>query len=547
MGNLRRSGYTAPQAHGVFRNSSKWPDRKMMQGAQPNTLQLDLHPRRGIGQPICRRLLEFLDRRRWSIFYGMAAAYLLGFNGQWRVEPDGGLYLNLARNLALGRGYTYGGLRHDTVYPGFPLVLSGLYRISSTHIIFTADVFILLCSVASLALIYRLILLAYDRPTAVLVTLGVGLSHEFFQYSFEILTEMPFVLGVMALLAGHEAVFGPKGASRARWWDWAILAAGVVVTTITRPTMIGLLAAWIVALLYAAVARRNWKAGAALVICALVVCTFLLFDPRRSAGHGLAGGYELYAINQLSQRHVFWPTVSANVRALLDGTLAKGAFGMPLGSKWVNALFGVVVAASAIALIAKRLLWGLWVILTLVPLILFVSSDPRYLLPILPIMVLGWWNLVRAIDARIPGRMGNALVLFLLTLGMAPNIAQVIGMVYHQRLHPFLAEYKDGKYEPFAHIAPDVARETGPDDVVFCPAKSARMIAFLADRMCFEENEAHPAAEHFYVIVDPTDGEYLRWLRKQHIQPEGKILASAVRRRNQPGIYLMRARIGAEK
>jgi hypothetical protein len=545
MGNRRFCGYTALEAHGVVCNSSKRPDRKIMAGAKPNILELELQPRRGTSQSICQGLLELLDRRRWFIFAGLAAAYLLAFNGQWLVEPDGGLYLNLARNLALGRGYTYGGIRHDTVYPGFPLALAGLYRVFPTHIIFAADIFILLCSIASLALVYRLILLAYDRPTAVLVTLGLGLSHEFFQYSFEILTEMPFLMGVMAVLVGHEAVFGPRAPSRAHWWDWALLAAGVVIATSTRPTMIGLLFAWVVTLLYTAVVRRNWKAGAALVICALVVCTFILFDPRRSAGHGLAGGYEQYAINQLSQTHVLWLTATANIRALLDPILAKAAFGMRL-LPGMNAPFGIIVAAAATAVITKRLLWGLWVILTLVPLVLFVSND-RYLLPILPFMVLGWWNLVRAVDARIPGRLGNALVLFLLTLGMAPNIIQVVGTIYHQRMHPFLAEYKDGKYEVFAHIAPDVARETGPADLVLCPPKSARMIAFLADRICFEENEAYPAAGHVFVIVDPADADYVHWLRAENIRPVGETLATAARRGGQPAIYLVRARIGPEK
>jgi hypothetical protein len=104
-----------------------------------------------------------------------------------------------------------------------------------------------------------------------------------------------------------------------------------------------------------------------------------------------------------------------------------------------------------------------------------------------------------------------------------------------------LAEYKDGKYEVFAHIAPEVARETAPGDVIFCPSKSARMIAFLADRMCFEENEPYPRAQNFFMIVDPTDGQYMSWLRGENIQAVGPTLAAAARRGGQPGIYLVRA------
>lgn len=520
------------------------PDGTTTTGAKTSAFDLELEPHSSGEQTICQGLLELLDRWRIIVFLGIAAAYLLGFNGQWLVEPDGGLYLNLARSLALGRGYTYGGLRHDTVYPGFPVALAGLYRLFPSHIIFAADVFILACAVATLALVYRLILLAYDRPTAVLVTLGVGLSHEFFQYSFEILTDIPFLMGVMAVLAGHEAVFGPR--AKPKWWDWALLVAGAIVAISTRPTMMALLAAWMVALLYAAIFQKNWKAGVAIVLGAGIVGAFLIFDPRRAAGHGIAGGYEEYAITELSQVHVLWLNARENIRALLDPILAKTAFGMRLWPAWVSALAGIIAAAAAVAVIAKRLLWGLWVILTLAMVVLFVSND-RYLLPIVPMIVLGWWNLVRAINRRWPDRFGNAMAAFCLTVSMAPNIAQVCGVIYRQRASPFLVDYKGGKYEAFNRIAPDVARETEPDDLVLCPPKSARMIAFLADRMCFEENESYPAAVHLFVIVDPADGEYVRWLSEEHIQPDGPVLASVARRGGQPAIYLTRARIIAGK
>lgn len=513
-----------------------------MAGANANILEPALEPRRDSARAICTILPTILDRWRFFIFLAIAAAYLLGFNGQWLIEPDGGLYLNLARNLASGRGYTYGGIRHETVYPGLPVALAGLYQIFGSQFILAADVLIVLCALASLALVYRLILLAFDRPTAVLVTLGVAISHEFYQYSFEILTDMPFLMGVMAVLAGHEAVFGPHKPSPARWWDWALLFAGLVVATTTRPTMIGLLMAWVAALLYAAVVHRNWKAGAAIALCGAVVGMFLAFDPRRFGGHGFAGGYEQYAIHQLSQMHTLAFTASENIRALLNPLVAKAAFGMPL---WgiMNPVFAVIAVAATVALIAKRLLWGLWVILTFATVTLFVSND-RYLLSILPLMVLGWWGLVRAINLRLPGRLGNCIAAFLLTVGTAPNIAQVIGTILHQREQPFLAVYQDGKYEVFARIAPDVARATGPRDVILCPTKSARMMAFLTDRMCFEENEPFPPADRLFVIADPTDVSYTAWLKEQNILPVGEELARAARRGSQPGIYLMRASLG---
>ncbi len=510
------------------------------------TYLLDSAPRlpRWSQQPICQALPKLLDRYRWQMFFGVALCYLLGFNGQWLIEPDGGLYLNLARNLAVGRGYTYGGIRHETVYPGLPLILAGLYRLSASHIILAADVFILLCALAALALTYRLVLLAYDRPTAVLITLGVAVSHEFFQFSYEILTDMPFLTGVMAVLAGHEAIFGPRAARRSRWWDWALLAAGVALVTTTRPTMMALLLAWVAALVLALVVRRNLKAGAAICFCMAIVAAFLLFDPRRFAGHGIAGGYEQYALNQLSQTHMLATAAAANTRALLDPIITKAAFGMPLWPVGTNVVLGIVMALASAALIARRLLWGLWVILTFATVVLFVSND-RYLLPILPMMVLGWWHLVRNINLRLPNKLGNFIAFVLLLMGTGPNVAQVVGTIIHQRMRPFLAYYQNGKYEPFVHLAPEVARHTGPEAVVLCPPKTARMMAFLADRMCFEENEPFPATADLYVISDSLDADYTSWLADEHIVLEQPALAGAERRSIAAAIYLHHARMPA--
>src|SRR5450432_94014 len=63
-------------------------------------------------------ILNLADRWRKAIFVVIALTYFLGFNGQWRIGPDSGLYLDLSRSLATGNGYTYHGIRHETVYPG---------------------------------------------------------------------------------------------------------------------------------------------------------------------------------------------------------------------------------------------------------------------------------------------------------------------------------------------------------------------------------------------------------------------------------------------
>jgi len=484
-----------------------------------------------------------VDRRRRWVFAAIAAVYLLGFNGQWQIEPDSALYLILARSLALGRGYTYEGTRQETAYPGLPVALAGIYRIVPNHIIFAADVLILGSALAALALLYRLVLLAYDRPTAVVIVCGVAFSLEFVRYSQEILTDMPFLTGVLAVLAGHEAIFYARDSRPARWWDWAILFAGLMIAISTRPTMIGLLIAWIAALLFAAIARRNRSALVAICCCLGGLGVFVALDPRRVAGHGPLGAYEQYAIRQLTQFSQMRAVMAKNAYFLFCFNIVKTSFGMRLWKRWINAVFGAAILLAAISLVRKRLFWGLWVIVNVLTLLLTVS-DERYLLPILPLLALGWWNFLRAVNRRWPSGAGNWIVALLLVMGTGLNLGQVFVTVAHQRASPFLADYQGGKYLPFARMARELPANTSPADVVVCPPKLARMMNFLTDRTFREEHEEINAVPgHLLVILDPADADYSNWLAAQGITPQGEPLVIVPRSGKQPAIQLTLAEL----
>jgi type VI protein secretion system component VasF len=70
------------------------------------------------------RVLAWADAHRRKLLAVVILLYALGFNGQWRMEPDSALYLTIGRNLAEGRGYTYHGAHHHLAYPGPPLASS---------------------------------------------------------------------------------------------------------------------------------------------------------------------------------------------------------------------------------------------------------------------------------------------------------------------------------------------------------------------------------------------------------------------------------------
>jgi hypothetical protein len=151
-------------------------------------------------------VLAWVDRHRRSLFAIVLLVYLAGFNPQWRLEPDSALYLSVGRNLAEGKGYTFHGKAHHLAYPGLPILFSGLFKAFHSPQNGPAQVLLFLMGLGALGLVYRLFRLQADRPTAVIVTLGVALTRLFYRYSFELLSDLPFLLGVLMFLVGYEAV-----------------------------------------------------------------------------------------------------------------------------------------------------------------------------------------------------------------------------------------------------------------------------------------------------------------------------------------------------
>jgi hypothetical protein len=192
-------------------------------------------------------LLLLADQYRWWIFAGIAALYLLGFNGQWQIEPDSALYLCIARNLAEGRGYLYHGQVAHLAYPGLPWLEAGTFRLFGVGALWPMHVLMVLFALAAIALTYRLFHLHAGRSVAVVVTSMVAVGQCFYQYAFQLRNDMPFLAGVMGVLAGYEGLLHGAGRSR-RWLDWTLLAGGLGLAVVMRPTMIPLVAVLILAL-----------------------------------------------------------------------------------------------------------------------------------------------------------------------------------------------------------------------------------------------------------------------------------------------------------
>jgi hypothetical protein len=486
-------------------------------------------------------VMRWADAQRRWLLAAVVCIYLVGINGQWRMEPDSALYLSLARNIAAGRGYTYHDKPNAAAYPGLPYALSVVFRLfpgehANPQNLVVENILMPLVGLATLGLTYRLLRLSVGRPTAVVVTCGVGLTRTFYRAAFALMTDMPFLLGVMAFLAGYEGFMRPPPYRRGeRWLDAALMIFGGAITIVMRPAWLAFVPVAVAALAIAGLRKRiPWKtAVSAVAIAALAAAIFYAGDPRRMPGKENGGRYEDAVFTQMraDQRRQFGATMEANALDILRQTATSAMLGIKFGPApdvlaqrhWYDRLGAAANIAGAIATLGlglalwrKRSLWGMWVAATVLMMIAVLPNE-RYFLQVLPLLILAWWQGLQWLNHRLPAAAGNIVFAVLLTLGFAPNFAHVIGVVIEQRQIPFMDHYHDGKWRPLVAAA-DRISQLAPQAVVLAPDKTARILSYLSRRTVVEQNDYQievgwpPRGGYVFALVNPNDASFTQWL-----------------------------------
>jgi hypothetical protein len=478
-------------------------------------------------------LLGFVDAHRRKLFVGVLALYLLAFNGQWRLDADSALYLTIGRNLAEGRGYTYHGLHHTLAYPGMPWLFAGLFQVFGTGSVLPADVVMIGCGLATLALVYRLFLLHAGRPTAVLMTVALALSRTFFRYTFELLSDVPFLMGVAAFLAGCEAVFYARdpatGARRGfRWYDVALLIAGLAVAVVTRPTMWALLAAVVAVIvlsLFTRPLRWKWLALGAAVAIVAAVTVVLMF--RR-----LGGDYERVFLDAMNNPgEVTRVMLGRNLPEVLHPGAAEAVFGVDwghlrVGRAWVPMGFvpSLLSIAAGVWLVRRRLLWGAWVAMS-VFMMLVTLVEVRYFLQVLPLLLYGWWMMLVWLDRQVARRLWGPVAWWKGLLTALPtaafgtlvavNAGRVGSLVAEQRGVPFLESYRHGKYAMVPELTQLLQSQTPDEAWVLVPERQlGRILTFTSRRYAVEPGpvtQLNPELQTVYVL-EPLEDDVRAWM-----------------------------------
>ena len=475
--------------------------------------------------------MVLVDRYRYWLFAGLLLVYLAGFNGQWRVEPrQRALYLTIGRNLAEGHGAVYREQPNSLVFPGLPYLLDATFRIFHTESLLPPTVMMWMLGWVTLALTYRLFLLHAGRPTAVVMMVGVGLTRLFYRYCFELLTDLPFLLGVIAFLAGYEAIFYRKpaqgnesetqaesGPSRAKWFDWALLVFGLAIAISMRPVMWVLLSAVVMALVWRALSGKisRLHVGVTAGVVAAVALFYFVGPGRHGSG---VDDYEITILNRLRNFHATLAQIPRNFRELFpEAALVKAVFGckMPV---WMNVGLGVLVFVLAFTLFYRRALWGFLVMVTFAMLLLFQEPLDRYFVAVIPLLIFSWWQFLVWLNHKLPANWGNWCFLALFFGGLGCNIARIGEMVVEQRRMPFLAHYHDGRYESLDRVAQVIGDNTRSDDWILAGSDHGRILTFKSRRNVMEPTEKIPVdPQHLFVLTGPAWEEAKDGRKKQSV------------------------------
>lgn len=440
--------------------------------------------------------VEGFSLRHWkAVVVGIVLFYVLSFNGLWRMGPDSGLYLSLGRNIARGEGYSYHGAPHLLAYPGLPYLIAGAMSISEKHAVAMVDAAMLLMGLGSIYLAWELFRRIVRPGAAIAMTAILAANVNLYKLSFEILTDMPFLLGsMMVLLGGAMSGVIPaprldeqahRTSPRGRWIGALLIPAGLLICALTRPMFPALAGCAVVAAVLAVIAQRRWRSVLMLMaLAAAVLGAYLLvgsFDPRRAG----ALSPDLYeqSIRALITYAMDDPgRLGAAAHQLVDPELPTAFYGFAwtcIGN-WVAT---ICLLASVVWIVGRWPMALLWIGATLaVQLLLQAGPVPRYMVPLLPIFVLAWWETATRLNRRLGRHTGNLLA-FAMYLLLVPGAIRCVGEVWHdQYRRPFAQHYRFGTWAAMYEAGRLINEMTPPDAVIIAPPDADRVLTFLSDR-----------------------------------------------------------------
>lgn len=407
-------------------------------------------------------LLTWFDRHRVRLWALIGLVYAAGFNGQWRIGPDSAIHVTLARSLAEGAGYTHPTGLENSVHPGLAYLTAATFKLFGVDHFAGIDALMLLCAIAVLVTTYWVVRLRFDRPLAVLAVCMLAGNELFFRYSYQILTDMPFLLGLMLGLLGLELC---QRTGPAKWTGFALLPISLLVMAAFRSIVITVAAAGVLAAAYHLLRTPGRSRATAAILIPLLIGGLLLTGWFAGTTAILRdGGKAITLVGGTSLGETLHRIVIDNGVTLLTENLPEAMFGVDLGP-WAGTPLGIAAIVLGIALLRTRPMWGMLVLAFVLQWLLFITVR-RYSLTIMPLLAIGWWRLGGWLEGRLKPAAARWAVIGLMVLWFAPNTVKLGAFILEQRARPFLTSYEGGRYTAVKAIAHELLQVTREGDLI---------------------------------------------------------------------------------
>ncbi len=304
---------------------------------------------------IVRQVNRFLLVRRWWVVAAIVLFYLAALTPQWQVFPDSGTYLLLAESLSTGQGYAIDGVPHGKYPPGYPLFLAMMNRLGRGDFL-SLNIAMCAIALATLGCCYGLARQYTTSRGALLTTLFVAACNPMYLFGFAILSDVPFLLLVLAGLWGMK-----HGLTRGGLWlEAGAPGAGRKLLgprAGDSPALVACLGLWLEP---RTVSARRVLGGSILLLLGIAATGLWLYQRDRAVQEALHA--QSYAA-ELSVLSVADPLASVGriLGNVYDSsqTLSQFLTSQYLPRFWATLLFGVpVILGAAYALQAPGIARG---------------------------------------------------------------------------------------------------------------------------------------------------------------------------------------------
>jgi|GEM_PF-7111542 len=444
--------------------------------------------------------------RRWLIALSLLP-WVAVFNGRWRIGLDSPIYRGLADSMLRGEGYHFGEFGSHQIYPGFPLLMAGIQRVFGNDIFRPIAQILVIAAIglATVFLTYRLVGRHFPKWIAVCATCALAGNARFIQLVNELLTDVPFMFGMVSAMLGWSLFVDAKS-TRHRALSGALAFGGLVFAASMRPAFWFFALAWLLVSLWGLIKGPRKTHAMTLAMLGIGIALFTALDPRTRGFHPLAGGYEQEFLDVVSSSTApdaesrigsLADRVKNSARKLLDEHLPAAVLGQDL--PWLaGRIFSVLLIMSVAVFLFRRVpLWGLLILITLITTPLL-STPPRYYVVLTPFLTVAILLGTRWAGSLISGAAADYLVFASLCFVSGMNVAKWVPLVKEQHSVPvsdsslaFYDHYRDGRFAPFIRLAAIIELRIPPGEKIVAP--QASVVKYLSHRDVALERELLPA------------------------------------------------------